>query len=228
MIVWISVVAVVIVVAVLLATWDSDKKRHDTLQAWARQRDWTYKDRDDSTFEGFGGDPFGTGKSRQATDVITGTIGDRRAVIFSYRYTEPTYNSSNTYHYSVVALSMPCAVGHLAIKPQGLFATVGTKAGFADRQLDSDAFNSAFRLSSSSQQLANDLMPPRNIDLLLDQPDADLRTERDLLLAVGRGPLTVHHIDVTLAILSTFLDSVPPSTWEDHDVDRPMLGPPEP
>lgn len=222
------VVVVVVVVAMLLAAWGSEQKRRASLQYWARQREWTYSDRDDTVFEGFGGDPFGTGKSRKATDVMTGTIGERAAVMFGYQFTESTYDGSTTSHFSVCALSLPCTVGHLAIRPQGLFAKLGTKPGFADVQLDNDAFNSAFRLSASSQSLADDLMPRSNIDLLLDLPDADLRTERDLLVAVVRGPLTMRHIDATLALLTKFLDNVPSSTWEVHDVDRPILGPPAP
>ncbi len=220
--------AIAVAVTVLRAAWNSEHSRHARLQSWARRRGWSHTDRDDTFFEGFAGDPFGTGKARKATDVMIGTVGDRRAVVFGYQYTEATPDGSSTRFFRVIALSMPCAVGHLAVLPQGLFAKLGTKPGYADVQLANDAFNSAFRVNASSQKLADDLLPPRNIDMLLDLPDTDLRTEHDLLVAIASGPLTVRHIESTLALLATFLDNVPSAVWDDHDLDNPLLGPPAP
>lgn len=220
------VVVVAIVVAYVVFAWKADQKRRTALQVWAQQRDWTYDERNDNILDLFDGHPFETGHSHKATDVMSGDLAERRAAVFGYQYTVSNGKSSSTSHFRVFAVAMPCAVGQLEVKPEGMFARLGNKLGFADVQLESEAFNRAFRLMASSQKLAYNLMPARNMDLLLDHPNVDIHTERELLVIVEDGTLDVAGLDRTLGLLATFIDNVPPFVWKDHGAPIPAEEPP--
>lgn len=202
----------------------AEQKRRAALVAWATRHGWTYKDRDDTILQRLEGTPFETGHSRKATDVMAGPLGDRHATVFGYQYSETHHNGSgtttSTSKFHVFVVSMPCAVGHLAVKPEGLLAKLGNKVGFADVQLESDDFNRAYRLTASSQKLAYNLVPAATIELLLDHVGTNLHTDGDLLVAVEDGTLNVAGLDRTLALLGAFLDNVPSFVWEDHGADR--------
>lgn len=121
---------------------------------------------------------------------------------------------------------MPSAVGSFSVKREDAATKVGNKLGLADLQLDSEAFNNAFRLTAASQKLAYDLVPARNIELLLNYPHAVLHTDGDVLLAVEPDSPTADGLDATLALLVNFLNNVPPFVWEDHGALRPAGEPP--
>ncbi len=223
------ILPVILVVAVAAAggiaylMWKTDQKRRSALQAWATKHGWTYEDRDDSILRRLDGAPFRSGHSRKITTVMSGQIGGRPAMVFGYQYTETTSNgetsSSTTYHFRVYVVSMPCVIGDFEIKPEGIFAKLGNKLGFADVQLESDDFNRAYRLTASSQKLAYDVVPARNIELLLGHPDTAMRTFGKLLVSVESGKLFATDIDRPLSVVSAFLDNVPPFVWKDHGAD---------
>lgn len=220
------VVVVAIAAAVMLFAWNADQKRRMALQAWANQRGWTYQDRDDEILGRFDGSPFESGHSRRATTVMSGKLSQRDAMVFGYQYTVSNGKSSTTYHFRIFAVAMPCFVGHLEVKPEGLFAKIGNKLGFADVQLESEAFNNEYRLTASSQKLAYDLVPARNIELLLDCSGVDLRTEGNLMMLVEDGTLDVASIGGQLELLAQFLDNVPPFVWKDHGAEQAAEEPP--
>jgi hypothetical protein len=220
------VVVVAVAVAVMVFAWKADQKRRLALQAWASHRGWTYVDRNDEILGRFDGSPFESGHSRRATTVMSGKLGQRQATVFGYQYTVSNGKSSTTYHFRIFAVAMPCFVGHLEVKPEGLFAKLGNKLGFADVQLESEAFNREYRLTASSQKLAYDLVPARNIELLLGRSGVDLRTEGDLMMLVEDGTLDVASIDGQLELLAQFIDNVPPFVWKDHGAEQTAEEPP--
>ena len=220
------IVGIGIAVAVGVFSYQAEQKRRAALALWAQQRGWTYQRRDDAILSRFDGSPFETGHSRKATNVMVGTLGERRAAVFGFQYTVSNGKSSTTYHFRVFAVAMPCMVGHLSIKPEGLIAKLGNKLGFADVQLESEAFNHAFRLTASSQKLAYDLVPARTIDLLLGHRGTTIQTEGDLLTVVEDGRLDAVGLDGTLAMIDQFIDNVPPFVWNDHGAPRADDRPP--
>ncbi len=197
-------------------TWKADQKRRAALRAWATVHGWTYEDRNDTVCRGLDDEPFRSGGARKTSSVMTGLFGGRPAMVFGYQYTQSSGKSSTTYFFRVFVVSMPCFVGDFEIKPEGVFAKLGNKLGFADVQLESDDFNRAYRLTASSQKLAYDVVPARNIDLLLNYPGTAMRTYGNMLVSVESGRLEPRHIERPLAVVSAFLDNVPAFVWDDH------------
>lgn len=195
-----------------------EPKRCKALQTWAEQRGWTYWDRDDYIPTTFDGPMFATGHANVATNVLKGTWGKRKAMVFDYEY--KLANDRNTNHAQIFMVAMPCAVGVLVVKPERLSAKLKNELGFADVQLENEAFNRAYRLIASSQGLAYDLMPARNIELLLNHSETHLSTEGAMLVSADYGRLDASKLDGPLELLNAFIDNVPPFVWKDHRAPR--------
>ena len=69
-------------------------------------------------------------------------------------------------------------------------------------------------------------MPARTIDLLLNHPNADLHTDGNTLIAVEPDSPSTDGLDATFALLTAFIDNVPPFVWKDHGVSLSTDEPP--
>lgn len=223
-----AVVAIVIVLsgaALISLVYLQNKKRREAIARWASARGWTYVARDDSWTRRWSGTPFGKGHSRRAQNVLTGSLGDRRVVVFDYEYRETQSTGDNnsterTYRYSIYAVALPCALPRVSVDPEGFFSKVARAVGVRDIELESEEFNRAFRLAAADRKLAYDLIPARNMELLLTQPDIHFRTEGDTLLCFDDKRLDLARVDARLDLLSTFLDNVPSFVWSERGVSE--------
>lgn len=220
----IAVVVVGIVVVVGVMFWfayQQNKKHRALLSTFAQQHGWSYVDADNSYCSRWDGHPFGQGHSRKAQNIMTGSYNGHDVVAFDYQYAESTTNgqgqtSDTTYRFSIYVLRLPSALPPVSITPEGFFSKVGHAIGVHDIQFESEAFNRAFRVKSDDSKLAYDLLPARNMELLMTQDNVHLRSVGESLLCVDRKWLDPARITSRLDLMVGLVGNVPAFVWADH------------
>jgi hypothetical protein len=214
------IVGLLVVAAVVYFQWQAHKKKVAEFTAFAKQRGWSYVERDDDLVDRFLGAPFGRGHGRTARHVLTGTYRDREVLVFEYTYKE-TEGSGNdrrteTYRHTVVSLSTPASRPTLEVGREGLGRKLLGFVGIRDLQLESEEFNKAFHIRTEDDKFAYDILHPRMMEWLLADGRAlatPFRFERGDLVTWDREEIDVHKIDGMLDYLCDVLDRVPSFVW---------------
>ncbi len=213
---FVAVIVVVVVAAVL--SWQAAKQRREEFAATARQREWTYTERDDRWCERFRGPPFGRGSDRRAINVLGGTYDGRAFVAFDYRYsthsTDSQGHSRTTVHpYSVLALNVGTRFPRLSVAPEGFFSRAVGRITNRDIELESEDFNRAFTVTADDRKFASDVLHPQMMEYLLRMPDLGWEFEGDSLVAVRAGSHTIAEVDDQAGSRRRIVDRVPEFVW---------------
>jgi Protein of unknown function (DUF3137) len=209
---------VALVVVLFVFGYLHEKKRREALAALAARHGWTCTSRDDRWGDAFDGSPFGLGHNRQARNVLTGTHDGRPFVGFDYVYytTETSTDSDGrtsrrevAHWYSVLGLRIGADVPRLSVAPEGFFGrTVGRLFG-NDIELESEAFNRAFTVTSDDRKFAFDILHPRLMEYLLGVRDVAWRTTNGHILTIRSGRHKPEEIEGRVEVLDRILDAVP-------------------
>jgi hypothetical protein len=204
--------------------WQQEQKRRDLLGQWAVANKWTLAPEDDSMCARWQGAPFGEGDHRRARNVLAGTWKDKPFVSFDYSY--QTHSSdghggrtTTTHHYAVSAVRLPTWLPTLQVTPENMLTRLGNAIGFDDIELESEAFNRAFRVHASDRKFASDVLTPRTMQMLLSRPHFSWRIEGADIICWQDGEQ--HPAGVTAAV-STTLDvvaGIPSFVWHDNGPD---------
>lgn len=165
---------IALVVTGVVLTARQERKRQAVYTTFASTHGLTYQPKaEDALHEQFGDDcPFGTGRSRSAQHVLSGTRGVAPVLGFTYIYKVTSSNgkssSTQTYHWQISALWLPKGLPWMSIEDEGIFGgAVAGALGFEDVQLESDAFNHRFRYKAADDRYGSALMPARMMNLML-------------------------------------------------------------
>ncbi|GAB2699608.1 hypothetical protein [Thalassiella azotivora] len=221
------VMALVAAVMVVGAVYSHQvaRKRREAFFTWATAHGLRY-DRDAPWLVNrWRGTPFGTGRSRRATNAVSGRWDGRDFVAFDYQYTVTRGSGKNrrshTYRFSVLAVALPAPLSRLEVTPQAIGYGLAKAFGAQDIELESHAFNEAFVVKADSERFAYDVLHPRAQEVLL----AGARHGRSLVLGgtdlVSVAPQVAGPAAVVdwLHQADAFLDLVPRFTWQAHGHD---------
>ncbi len=211
----------VFVPGVVVATFWYQARRGRQLRAWAAASGWTFVGSDPSLVDRWRGAPFGTGRSRKATEVMVGRWSERPVVSFTYSYVTGSGKSQSTHHFHVLALPLPALLPDLELTPDGLGSKLLTMLGAEDIQFESEDFNRAWRVTAADPRFAHDVVHPRLMERLLapDARGARLHIAGTDILSWAAGPTQTAGITSRLALLAAVIDSVPRYVWQDHGYD---------
>lgn len=211
-------------VVIVGAIWFQLRRRKQ-IRAWAAASGWTYVGTDASLEKRWQGDPFGTGHSRQTSDVLVGRWSGRPAISFTYTYRTGSGKDESTYTYHVIALPLPAYLARVELTPEGLGTRLARVFGGQDIQFESEEFNRAWRVESPDPKFAHDIVHPRLMERLLraDARGVCLRIGGTDILTWTVGPTSTDRIAKRLALMTAVIDSVPRYVWQDHGYDP---GPP--
>ena len=218
------VFVVVFVVLAAVVGWLNAKKRREQFAALARQREWTYTERDDRWCERFQGAPFGRGSDRRAINVLGGTYDGRPFAAFDYRYTTRSTDSKGRSHstvhpYSVVAVNVGALFPELSVTPEGFVGRIVGRLTDRDIELESEDFNRAFTVTADDRKFASDVLHPQMMEYLLTMPYLGWKFAGDSLLAWREGSHTFAEVDAKLVAVDGIVDRVPDFVW--RAVGRP-------
>ncbi len=212
---------VVLVVMLIVQQIAAHKRRVADLGAFAAQREWTFRPDGAGLEARFEGDPFGRGHSRRAGNVIEGRYEGRAFVAFDYSYVTDSGTgedrSSTTRTFSVVALHLglppQVQVPRLQVRPQGSVGRFFTNLFGTDHRIGHPPFDDAFHVLTDSPPLAQDVLHPDLIGMLMAHQGGAWRLQGDSLLLFDSGAHAPASLDAALAWGKAILDQVPPPVW---------------
>ena len=221
---WFVIGMAVLAVTGVLIGWWGHRARIALLERWAAENGWVHHGADPALTRRWRGAPFDEGRSRRATEVLTGPYEGRSALSFTYSWTTGSGKESTTHSAHVVVLLLAASFPTLQLTPEGLGAKLAKVFGGQDIQLESDAFNRAWRVESSDLRFAHDVLHPRTMHRLLeaDFERRFLRIEGDAILAWTGGRTVPDNVFPMLSRLAAVVDAVPDFVW----LDRGALPPP--
>lgn len=175
------VVAVVVVLGALLWWWASRATQRDVdknlISWWGTRNGWRYTTGTDGLLDRFGGTPFSDGTSHDIQDLLSGnTIAGRPGLLmqFSWYYTPDLPQSSSTGSSGLrsgicaaAVVELPSALPALTVRrssPEDVVRGHGI-------EFESGRFNERFRVEGADRKFAYDVVNPRVMELLLDDPE---------------------------------------------------------
>jgi hypothetical protein len=215
------VLVVLVAVAVLVVRHQLHKRKVAAFMAFAAQRGWHYRERDDSLASRYAGTPFGRGFGQQAKHVLVGAHRGRELVAFEYSYKESEGSGKNkrtvTYQNTVVALNTPAPRPTLEVSREGIGRRLLGMVGIRDLQLESEDFNKSFHIRTDDDKFAYDVLHPRTMEWMLGDErcrDLPFRFERADLLTWRAGTIDLAVLGWMLDYLCDVLDRVPSFVWK--------------
>ena len=213
------VAAVAVGGLVLWLLWRAEQKRKAALQAYAATQGWTYTGRDDSQTER-DGRPFGTGSSRRAENVLSGSLDGAPFTAFDYRYSTESGSGKNrrrqTHRYSVLCLALRAPLPRLEITQENVLHKIGGALGFDDIELESDDFNRRFRVTGEDRKLAYDVLHARTMEALLGRSDVAMRFQGAEVVCWRGGRMEPESLSSWAATPRLVVDAVPEFVWADR------------
>ena len=148
-------------------------------------------------------------------------------VAFDYSYETHSYGSdgsrdTTTHRYAVTALAMPGYLPALSVTPHGTLGRIGEALGAADIDLESEAFNRRFRVTSPDRKLASDVLSPRTMELLLARSPLHWRITGTDIICWETGAQTPLQILERCSTLAAVVCGIPPFVWQDHGSRPPV------
>lgn len=87
--------------------------------------------------------------------------------VFDYEYTTGSGKERQVHHRTCALISLPFAAAHTKIGPEGFWSGVGRALGLRDIEVESDTFNSRYRVTSDDERFAVTLLDQPMIAWLL-------------------------------------------------------------
>ncbi|MEX2171972.1 MAG: hypothetical protein WD851_21810 [Pirellulales bacterium] len=192
-----------IIVAVLIAfgiywSYQQQLRRREELTALAGQLEWSFDpDHDSSHDEQYAQfSVFQQGHSRYAFNTLRGTlnVGDAAwpAQMGDYHYQITSSNgkttSTHTYIFSYLILDLPYgSTPSLIIRREGVFDKLAGALGFDDIDFESDEFSRRFHVKGGDKRFAYDVIHPRMMEFLLEDPPPSIEIENGACCVHDRG-----------------------------------------
>ena len=197
-----------------------EKKRREEMSALADKLglafDPSADSRHDDQYAQF--EIFRRGDSRVATNTLTGTIElfgrTCKLVTGDFRYTITSGSGKDrrtrTYSFSYLIVHPPWDTPPLLIRPEGVWDKIKGAVGFDDIDFESDEFSRKFYVQSSDRKFAYDVVHPRMMEFLLENPTATIDIERGALcLSHGLGRWTPDRFESAVVFVHHFCERWP-------------------
>ncbi len=140
---------------------------------------------------------FQKGHTRYAHNQLRGTVeawgGVWKAEAGDYHYKITRRNgkssSTTTYRFSYLLVSLPfgARLPGVALRAEGLFDKLAGAIGFEDIDFESAEFSRRYHVGGTDRRFVYDLLHPRMIDWMLDDPPPQFELSAGVLLLVSNG-----------------------------------------
>jgi hypothetical protein len=152
-----------------------------------------------------------------AGEMLTGGFRDRGVCVLDYSYTTTSVNgqgqtTSTTHDCHLVALSLPVALPPLALDAESKLARLSGR----DLELESKAFNDAFRITCADNRYASAVLHPRMMEWMLFNPGLRWQLAGNALVSWGSGPWTLPDVLARLEAMNGVIDRIPPFVLRDY------------
>lgn len=115
-----------------------------------------------------------------------------------------------TYNFSYLIVHPPWDTSSLLIRPEGVWDKIKGAVGFDDIDFESDEFSRKFYVQSSDRKFAYDVLHPRMMEFLLENPTATINIEHGALcMSTGLGCWTPDRFESAIAFVHDFCERWP-------------------
>lgn len=212
---------VVLIAGLIVFSVQDQKRRLQACRDWCTRSGWALVGSDRSLSGRWHGAPFDVGRSRRASEVVTGRFRGHPVTSFGYQYTTGSGKNQHTVRHHVVAMALPVRLPTLQLTNDGFGASLAKSFGGQDIQFESVAFNEAWRVESPDPRTAHAVLHPRLMERLL-APDArrlSIRIEGSDVLCWVSGRQQLEAIAAHATVLADVVGSVPRFVWQEHGYD---------
>jgi hypothetical protein len=213
-------IAVVVIIAIAVMSSAAERERVEALEAWARDRGWTYDRERPELVDRFSGTPFQSGRSNaKAKHVLCADYRGHRVLAYEYTYTTTSYSgqtpTTTTHHHSVVAVGTP-RTPVLEVRTEHFGHTLLSLLGVHDLQVGEQVFDDTFRIATEDDAFALAVLGPQLQAWLLERVDerVPFRFTGEHLLRWTGGKLDPEAAVSGADTLIDLLDLVPSQVWE--------------
>ncbi len=171
-------------------------------------------------------DLFNRGRSKRATNVMSGEVDGRTVVAFDYRYTTGSGKNSHTHHHQAVVFLLPIDAPAVRLRPESVFDRMASWVGWDDIDFESDEFSRRYHVASEDRRFAYDLFHARLIDYLLRCGTAPhMETAGVFLLLYDKGSGRVENFDRLIQIGQTVVNMIPDYVLKARGVEQSGAAP---
>ncbi|QNE18623.1 hypothetical protein F1D05_12780 [Kribbella qitaiheensis] len=152
-------------------------------------------------------------------EMFAGDFRGRGICALDYTYTTTTSSgpdgqtTTTTHHVFVVALNLPVALPPLQLTMDSKFRRI---FGGQDIELESQAFNDAFRINCADQRYASAVLHPRLMEWMLHNPGLEWQFAGNAMVSWGVGLFTIPDVVARLEAMTRVIDLVPPFVLRDY------------
>lgn len=181
-----------------------DRKRREALEKMADSLGLVFLAKDDGSvtapFQRLS--LFQIGKSRRATNCMSGDSGEVRLSIFDYQYTTGSGKNQSTRRFTVVGMESPrLRLPGFSLRPENIFDRIGGMLGFQDIDFAEDpAFSDAFVLKGEGEAGIRRLFSPALRAHFLLHRDRSAEGSGNLLIGYGARPAKAEEYSKLLAM----------------------------
>ncbi|MFC9690145.1 hypothetical protein ACFTSF_16485 [Kribbella sp. NPDC056951] len=145
-------------------------------------------------------------------EMFAGDYRGRGMCALDYFYTTSNGKSSQTHNVHLVALNLPSALPPLTVsKDSALRRAFGN-----DIELESQAFNDAFRIDCADRRYASAVLHPQLMEWTLANPGLEWQLAGNALVSWGYGPFTAPEVQARLEAMTGVIDRIPPFVLRDY------------
>jgi len=155
-------------------------------------------------------DLFNHGRSRRASNVMSGDVDGLTVVAFDYRYTTGSGKNSHTHHHQAVVFLLPIDAPAVRMRPENVLDRMASWVGWDDIDFESDEFSRRYHVASQDRRFAYDILHARLIDYLLRCGTAPhMETAGVFLLLYDKGHGQVQNFERLIMIGQTVVAMIP-------------------
>ncbi|MFC0627765.1 hypothetical protein [Kribbella deserti] len=153
----------------------------------------------------------------QPVSMATGWFNGRPVAVMDYEYSMQTADgrgnvSSSTQACHVVAVQLPVALPWLRLTEESRLGRIRPR----DLQLESPAFNDAFRVETPDDRYASAILHPRMMELMLDNTWFDWQLAGPTLMSWNLNHWEAPETAARLSVLTRIADLLPPFVLRDY------------
>jgi hypothetical protein len=148
----------------------------------------------------------------RAGEMVTGGFRGRGVYVLDYSYTTGQGQTTSTNHGHLVALSLPVALPPLTLDAVSKLARLTSR----DLELESKAFNDAFRITCADNRYASAVLHPRMMEWMLVNPGLRWQLAGNTLVSWGAGLWALPDVLARLEAMNGVIDRIPPFVFRDY------------
>lgn len=151
-------------------------------------------------------------------EMFAGDYRGRGICALDYTYTTTSsgadgQTTTTTHQVFVVALNLPVSMPPLRLTMDSKFRRI---FGGQDIELESQAFNDAFRVNCADARYASAVLHPRLMEWMLHNPGLEWQFAGNAMVSWGGGPFTIPDTVARLEAMTRVVDLLPPFVLRDY------------